>query len=92
MSFQNNVFQPGMILHEVIAGALRSKGSTFQDWCKTNGLSVTAARNVTFGQSAGPRSREVLDRLIGDAGREVVATAYRMRMEAEARKLSQVAA
>ncbi len=83
MTFQNNLFQPGAILHEVIAGALRSKGITFQEWCKNNGLSITAARNVTFGQSAGPRSREVLDRLINDAGREVVAVSYRTRIEME---------
>lgn len=88
--FQNNVFQPGIILHEVIVGALRSKGTTFQNWCKGNGLSITTARNVTFGQSAGPRSQAVLERMINDAGREVVATAYRVRME-EAAKLARVA-
>lgn len=91
MTFQNNLFQPGAILHEVIAGALRAKGSTFQEWCKNNGLSITAARNVTFGQSAGPRSRDVLDRLINDAGREVVAVSYRARMDAEAAKLAKAA-
>lgn len=91
MTFQNNLFQPGAILHEVIAGALRSKGSTFQEWCKNNGLSITAARNVTFGQSAGPRSREVLDRLINDAGRDVVTVSYRARMDAEAAKLARAA-
>lgn len=91
MSIQNNVFQPGMILHEVIVGALRTNGTNFQKWCADNGLSVAAARNVTFGQSAGPRSRVVLDRLIDAAGRDVVIAAYRARMDAEARKLAQVA-
>ena len=81
--FQNNVFQPGAILHEVIAGALRSKGTTFQNWCKINGLSITAARNVTFGQSAGPRSQAVLERMINDAGREVVATVVRAELRAD---------
>lgn len=75
----------------MIAGALRAKGSTFQEWCKNNGLSITAARNVTFGQSAGPRSREVLDRLINDAGRDVVTVSYRARMDAEAAKLAKAA-
>lgn len=42
--------------------------------------------------SAGPRSQALLDRLIDDAGREVVTAAYRIRMDAEARKLAQVAA
>jgi hypothetical protein len=91
MAIQNNVFRPGAILHEVIAGALRSRGETFQSWCVKNGLSTTAAKNVTFGMSAGPRSHAVLERMIDDAGREVVLAAYRLRMEAEARKL-QVAA
>lgn len=89
MAFQNIVFRPGVILHEVIVGALRTKGETFQNWCKNNGMSVTGVRQVTFGQSSGPRSQALLDRLISDAGREVVIAAYRIRMDAEARKLAQ---
>ncbi len=90
-TFQNNLFRPGAILHEVIAGALRSNGTTFGDWCKNNGLSITTVRNVTFGQSAGPRSKALLERLINDAGRDVVTVAYRARMDAEARSLARVA-
>lgn len=41
--------------------------------------------------SAGPRSQGLLDRLIDDAGREIVTAAYRVRMDAEARKLAQTA-
>ncbi len=52
-------------------------------------MSITTARNVTLGQAAGPRSQAVLERMINDAGREVVATAYRVRME-EAAKLARV--
>ncbi len=91
MSFQNNLFQPGLILHEVIVGAFRSRGTSLSDWCRENGFNVTAVRQVTFGQSAGPRSRVVLTKLIEDAGRDVVAAAYRIRMDAEARKLAQIA-
>ena len=91
MSFQNNMFRPGAILHEVIAGALRANGSSFQEWVKNRGMSVTAVRNVTFGQSAGPRSQALLDQLINDAGREIVTVSYRIRMDAEAQKLAQVA-
>ncbi len=91
MSFQNNVFQPGTILHEVIAGAMRSQGTTLHDWCKNNGVSWTGVRQVTFGLSAGPRSQAVLDRLINAAGREAVTAAYRIRMDAEARKMAQAA-
>lgn len=92
MSFQNIVFRPGVILHEVIVGALRANGDTFQNWCKNNNMSVTGVRQVTFGQSSGPRSQALLDRLINDAGREVVTAAYRIRMDAEARKLARAAA
>ncbi len=88
MSFQNNVFQPGAILHEVIVGAMRSRGSSLNEWCKNNGVAWTAVRQVTFGMSAGPRSHAMLDRLINDAGREVVTAAYRIRMDAEAQKLA----
>lgn len=42
--------------------------------------------------SAGPRSQALLDRLIDDVGREVVTAAYRIRMDAEARKPTRVAA
>ncbi|SIQ22248.1 hypothetical protein SAMN05421641_1057 [Paracoccus thiocyanatus] len=89
MSFQNNVFQPGAILHEVIAGAMRSRGTTLHEWCKDKGVAWSTVRQVTFGMSAGPRSQGLLDHLIEDAGREVVTAAYRVRMDAEAQKLAQ---
>lgn len=88
MSFQNNVFQPGTILHEVIAGALRSRGTTLHEWCKSNGLAWSTVRQITFGMAAGPRSQVVLEDLIDAAGREVVTAAYRIRMDAEAQKLA----
>lgn len=91
MSFQNNMFRPGPILHEVIVGALRAKGSSLQEWVKSRGMSATAVRNVTFGQSAGPRSQALLYQLIKDAGREVVAVSYRIRMEAEAARIAKLA-
>lgn len=91
MSFQNNMFQPGAILHEVIVGSLKTNGSSLQEWARQRGLSVTAVRNITFGMSAGVRSRALLDQLIDHAGREVVAAAYRQRMAVETRKLAQVA-
>ena len=88
MSFQNNVFQPGTVLHEVIVGAMRSRGITLKEWCDDNMLSWSSVRQVTFGMSAGPRSKALLDRMIDAAGREVVTAAYRTRMDAEARKLA----
>ncbi len=91
MALQNRVFQPGIILHEVITGTLRAKGGNLSERCKSNNLSVTTVRNVTFGQSAGPRNQGLLERVIDAAGREVVTAAYRIRMGAEAQKLAQTA-
>ena len=91
MSFQNNVFQPGAILHEVIAGAMRSRGTNLHEWCKSNGVAWSTMRQITFGMSAGPRNQGLLERVIDAAGREVVTAAYRIRMGAEAQKLAQTA-
>ena len=88
MSFQNSMFRPGVILHEVIVGAMRSRGTTLNEWCKNNGVPWSTIRNVTFGVSAGPHSQAVLDRLIDAAGRNVVIAAYRVRMDAKASKLA----
>lgn len=90
MSFQNTMSQPGKILHEVISGALRSRGTSFEAWCKNNGVACASMRNITFGQSGGLRGRKLLDEIIADAGREVVTAAYRRRMDDEAKKLKQI--
>lgn len=92
MTLSDNIFQPGVILHEVIAGALRSKGTSFDAWCSENGINRSTARHATYGQSGGDRDKELLDRLIKDAGREVVALSYRARIEAEAKRCAEVAA
>ena len=67
---------------------MRSRGTTLNEWCKSNGVAWSAIRNVTFGMSAWPRSKAVLDQLTDAAGREIVTAAYRTRMDAEARKLA----
>ncbi|MFV0409780.1 MAG: hypothetical protein ACK5LJ_08845 [Paracoccus sp. (in: a-proteobacteria)] len=72
-------------------GALRSRGTSLNEWCTQRGYSITAVRQVTFGMSAGQRSKALLDRLIDDAGREIVSAAYRVRMDAEAQKLAEAA-
>lgn len=87
MTLSDNMFQPGVILHEVIAGALRSKGTSFDEWCSTNGINRSSARQATYGQSGGDRGKDLLKRMINDAGLEVVAVSYRSRIEAEAKRL-----
>lgn len=73
-------FQPGAILHEVIVGAFRARGMTFEGWCNQNGITPGNARSATFGQSRGATGRRTLDRIIDAAGRDFVAEAYRRRL------------
>ena len=62
-------FQPGAILHDAIVGTFRAHGRSFEGWCHENGTTPSNARNATFGQSRGPKGRELLDRIIDGAGR-----------------------
>lgn len=89
---KNKMFQPGAILHEVIAGALKSKGTGFEAWCRDNGLHPTTVRQATYGQSGGDRGQAILGQLIEAAGSDVVEAAYRQRMIMEAEKLQGAAA
>lgn len=91
MSFQQSVFQPGKILNEVIVGCLRASGTNLDRWCRENGVAEASARSATYGQSSGPRGKELLEKMIDAAGRDAVREAYRRRMLAEAAKLQQVA-
>lgn len=87
MAFQNKMFQPGAVLHEVIVGAFRSAGSSLEAWCAANNVHPSTARNATYGQSGGDKGREMLARIIDAAGRDVVAVSYYKRMVAEAERL-----
>ncbi|MEO1951774.1 hypothetical protein [Thioclava sp.] len=80
MTPRTEEFQPGAILHEVIVGAFRARGLTFEGWCKQNGMTTANGRNATFGQSRGKIGKANLERIIDAAGREFVAEAYRRRL------------
>lgn len=73
--------QPGAILHDAIVGTFRAHGGSFEVWCRVNGITPSTARNATFGQSRGPRGRDLLDRIITAAGRDFVRRAYSARIE-----------
>ena len=73
-------FQPGAILHDVIVGAFRARGMTFEVWCNENGVTPSNGRQATFGQSRGPNGRQLLIRMIDAAGEEFVRDAYRRRV------------
>ncbi|MCU9850386.1 hypothetical protein OEZ60_20585 [Defluviimonas sp. WL0024] len=74
-------FQPGAILHDAIVGSFRAGGRSFEVWCADHGISPATARNVTFGQSKGPKGRALLARIIDAAGRDVVRAAYEARLK-----------
>lgn len=92
MAFQNKMFQPGAVLHEVIVGAFRSAGSSLEAWCAANNVHPSTARNATYGQSGGDKGRALLARIIDAAGRDVVTVAYAKRISTEAARLKGVAA
>ena len=92
MPLKNNKFQPGTILHEVIVGAFRSSGSSFEAWCNENDVHTSSARQATYGQSGGDKGTALLDRIIDAAGRDVVMVSYKARIDAEAKRLEAVAA
>ena len=91
MTNQTIKFHPGIILHDVIIGALRSSGSSLDGWCQANQVRSTTARSVTLGTSTGPKGTEMLNKIIDDAGRDIVTAAYTKRMVMEAEKLKAVA-
>jgi hypothetical protein len=87
MTKQEKIFQPGTILHEAIMGAFRSSGSSFEAWCNANNVKTSTARTATYGQSGGKLGSALLDRIISDAGREMVEMAYSKRMSREVERL-----
>lgn len=76
------------MLHSAIMGAFRARGTTFEAWCAAEGLKSTATRNVTHGQSHGPKGRKLLEKLIDDAGREIVQAAYEARLKEHYREVA----
>lgn len=92
MAFQNKMFQPGAVLHEVIVGAFRSSGTSFEAWCAENSVHPSTARNATYGQSGGDKGRKLREEIITAAGRDVVSIAYAKRISAEAERLKGVTA
>ncbi len=89
MSKFSKPYQPGAILHEVIVGAFRASGTSFEAWCKKSGIHPSTARTATYGQSGGTQGRALLKRIIAAAGEEMVSAGYSKRMIAEASHLSE---
>lgn len=92
MSRNQTDFQPGAILHDVLIGAFRAQGTTFDAWCKENDLVPMNVRNATFGQSRGEKAKEYLEQVIEAAGREFVRDAYARRLAEHAKQFAKGAA
>ena len=90
MAKESHDLLPGTILHEAIIGAFWARGLGFDAWCEENGITPSNARNATFGQSRGPKGRQMLERIIDAAGRDFVERAYdeRLKRIADARGLT----
>lgn len=74
-------FQPGAILHDAISGTFKAHGTSFDKWCRENGIRPSTARNATFGQSRGPAGKALLARIIEAAGPEFLRLAYSKRIQ-----------
>ena len=81
-------FQPGTILYEVILGAFKASGISFEVWCRENDVNPAAARSALKGFSSGTQGQAVISKLIEGAGTEVVAVAYRARIERHAAEVA----
>jgi hypothetical protein len=92
MSRKTPDFQPSLILLDVLTGAFRASGTTFEGWCKDNGLSPMNVRNAALGQSRSDSAKKVLEQAIDAAGREFVLKIYRDRVLDHAAQLRKGAA
>lgn len=80
MSRKPPEFQPGLILLDVLVGAFRANGTTFEAWCKRNGHSTMNVRNAALGASRSELARDLLAQAIEAAGRDFVVATYRRRI------------
>lgn len=82
------VFQPGLIFYEVMLGCFKASGRSFHHWCKENDVSHAAACAALKGSSAGDKGAALIEKMVDAAGPQVVATAYRARIERHAAEVA----
>lgn len=92
MSRKPPEFQPSLILLDVLTGAFRARGTTFEGWCKANGLTPMNVRNAALGSSRTDLAKKLLEQAIDAAGRDFVTKVYRDRMIEHAAQLQKGAA
>ncbi len=82
----------GKWLHEAIMGALKGRGISYTSWCAEHGMKAQTLRSYTHGLNSGPKADPILQKLIDDAGRDVVLMLYQHRLFEEADQFRKVAA
>lgn len=80
MTQQMPEFQPGAILHEVLLGAFRARGTSLAQWCREKGYATANVYSATLGRGGGKAARRYLAEAIAAAGREFVRDAYVRRI------------
>lgn len=73
-------YQPGAMLHDAIMGAFKAQGGSFEAWLIEQEIAPGTARSATYGQSKGPKGKEMLARILAAAGPDVVRTLYLDRL------------
>ncbi|MEM6372338.1 MAG: hypothetical protein AAF727_06115 [Pseudomonadota bacterium] len=92
MALSTTELKPGVILHEVIVGCFKASGTTFDAWCREQGIHRSTAINATYGQSGGDKGKKLLREMIAAAGCEQVHAAYNNRVQKHAHELQSGAA
>lgn len=83
---------PGEWLHQALIGALKGRGVKFEDWCRSHGMNSQRVRAYTFGINGGAKSEATLEKLIDDAGRDIVLALYHHRLREKAAEFERWAA
>lgn len=64
--------QHGATLSRAIVAAFRAKGTSLTAWCTENDVHRENVRQAAFGVWSGKKGKELLDRVIDAAGRDMV--------------------
>ena len=54
-----HLFRPGTIFYEVILGAFKASGVSFEEWCRKTDVNPAAARSAPKGFSTGTQGQAV---------------------------------
>ena len=66
------IYQPGPILAAAILAGLKARGQNLNRWCLERGCYAQTVRQGIYGVMRGPRSQDIVQQLIRDAGEDYV--------------------